>query len=209
MAEVKREAARHKIELLILTTAEAIKALRKRRRAPTPSCRSPADSACACRSQVCRETALKHQRGMAMSDRENLAVVQRWFDAVNAQDPDPFAELLDERYVWDAGSTSGSGSGCDGGLALAVHSCRRRCYPGRRDSVFSKLTHYHFSFDSGKDASYSPSGLKAKNPTYRPVVGPKTQGGRHALSFCLRRRGAFPFPRVRVWTRVRHSRIQR
>jgi ketosteroid isomerase-like protein len=46
---------------------------------------------------------------MAMSDRENVAVVQRWFDAVHAQDPDLFAELLDERYVWEAGSTSGSG----------------------------------------------------------------------------------------------------
>lgn len=44
-----------------------------------------------------------------MSDGENLAVVQRWFDAVNAHDPDLFADLLDEGYVWEAGSTSGSG----------------------------------------------------------------------------------------------------
>jgi len=46
---------------------------------------------------------------MAKSDRENLAIVQRWFDAVNAQDPDLFPELLDERYVWEAGSRSASG----------------------------------------------------------------------------------------------------
>lgn len=44
-----------------------------------------------------------------MSDGENLAVIQRWFDAVNAHDSDLFAELLDEGYVWEAGSTSGSG----------------------------------------------------------------------------------------------------
>jgi steroid delta-isomerase-like uncharacterized protein len=44
-----------------------------------------------------------------MSDGENVAVIQRWFHAVNAHDLDPFAELLDEGYAWEAGSTSGSG----------------------------------------------------------------------------------------------------
>ncbi|OLD21419.1 MAG: hypothetical protein AUJ01_02285 [Acidobacteria bacterium 13_1_40CM_3_65_5] len=44
-----------------------------------------------------------------MSDAENVAVMQRWFDAVNAHDADRLADLLDERLVWEAGSSSGLG----------------------------------------------------------------------------------------------------
>ena len=45
-----------------------------------------------------------------MSDAENIAVMQRWFDAVNAHDSDRLAALLDEGFVWEGSSTSGLGS---------------------------------------------------------------------------------------------------
>jgi steroid delta-isomerase-like uncharacterized protein len=41
-----------------------------------------------------------------MPDGENVAVIQRWFHAVNAHDPDLFPELLDEGFAWEAGTTS-------------------------------------------------------------------------------------------------------
>src|SRR5262249_6388720 len=42
-----------------------------------------------------------------MSDAENVAVMQRWFDAVNAHDLDRLGALLADEYVWDVGSRSG------------------------------------------------------------------------------------------------------
>jgi steroid delta-isomerase-like uncharacterized protein len=44
-----------------------------------------------------------------MSDAKSLAVMQRWFDAVNAHDLDRLADLLDEGFVWEAGSSSALG----------------------------------------------------------------------------------------------------
>jgi hypothetical protein len=46
MDEVKREAKRRKIKLLILPTAEAIETLRRTLRTPMPYCTSPADECC-------------------------------------------------------------------------------------------------------------------------------------------------------------------
>ena len=42
MKEVKREAMRRKVKLVILPTAKAIKKLRSNQKEPTPSCTSPA-----------------------------------------------------------------------------------------------------------------------------------------------------------------------
>ncbi len=42
-----------------------------------------------------------------MSDAENVAVMRRWFDAVNAHEPDQLAALLADGCVWDAGSRAG------------------------------------------------------------------------------------------------------
>ncbi len=42
-----------------------------------------------------------------MSDAENIAVMQRWFAAVNAHDSDRLTDLLDEGFVWEGTSTSG------------------------------------------------------------------------------------------------------
>jgi predicted ester cyclase len=44
-----------------------------------------------------------------MSDAENVAVMQRWFDAVNAHDADRLADVLDEAFVWEGVRTSGLG----------------------------------------------------------------------------------------------------
>jgi ketosteroid isomerase-like protein len=44
-----------------------------------------------------------------MSAAENVAVMLRWFDAVNAHDLDRLAALLADGFVWDAGSRSGLG----------------------------------------------------------------------------------------------------
>ena len=44
MKEVKREAKRRKIQLLVLPTSKAIEALKKNSRKPTPSCTSPAET---------------------------------------------------------------------------------------------------------------------------------------------------------------------
>jgi len=44
-----------------------------------------------------------------MSDAEHIAVMQRWFDAVNAHDADRLADLLDEGFVWEGSRTSGLG----------------------------------------------------------------------------------------------------
>jgi steroid delta-isomerase-like uncharacterized protein len=42
-----------------------------------------------------------------MSEAENAAIMQRWFDAVNAHDADRLAALLDDGLVWEASRTSG------------------------------------------------------------------------------------------------------
>jgi predicted ester cyclase len=42
-----------------------------------------------------------------MSDAENIAVMQRWFAAINAHDADRLADLLDEGFVWEGSRTSG------------------------------------------------------------------------------------------------------
>jgi predicted ester cyclase len=44
-----------------------------------------------------------------MSDAENIAVMQRWFDAVNAHDSDRLVDLLDEGFVWEGSRTLGLG----------------------------------------------------------------------------------------------------
>jgi steroid delta-isomerase-like uncharacterized protein len=44
-----------------------------------------------------------------MSDAENVAVMLRWFDAVNAHDLDRLAAFLADGFVWDAGSGLGLG----------------------------------------------------------------------------------------------------
>ena len=44
-----------------------------------------------------------------MSDAEHIAVMQRWFDAVNAHDADRLADLLDEGFLWEGSRTSGLG----------------------------------------------------------------------------------------------------
>jgi predicted ester cyclase len=41
-----------------------------------------------------------------MSETENAAIMQRWFDAVNAHDADRLAALLDDGLVWEGSRTS-------------------------------------------------------------------------------------------------------